>query len=80
MASGGIACLLTGMGKDGAQGLWAARQAGAVTLAQNEASSVVFGMPGEAIRIGAAQHVLSIEEIAPALLAMTGMLNCGRAL
>lgn len=80
MGSGCIACLLTGMGKDGAQGLLAARQAGAVTLAQNEASSVVFGMPGEAIRIGAAQHILSIEEIAPALLAMTSMPKSGRAL
>jgi two-component system, chemotaxis family, protein-glutamate methylesterase/glutaminase len=65
-----IACLLTGMGKDGAQGLLAARRAGAMTLAQNEASSVVFGMPGEAIRLGAAERVLSIEEIAPTLVAM----------
>jgi two-component system chemotaxis response regulator CheB len=73
-----IACLLTGMGKDGAQGLLAARQAGATTLAQNEASSVVFGMPGEAIRLGAAQRVLSIEEIAPALVALTSNLKAGR--
>ncbi len=42
-----------------------------MTLAQNEASSVVFGMPGEAIRLGAAQRVLSIEEIAPTLVALT---------
>jgi two-component system chemotaxis response regulator CheB len=67
------------MGKDGAQGLLAARQAGATTLAQNEASSVVFGMPGEAIRLGAAQRVLSIEEIAPALVALTSNLKAGRA-
>jgi len=80
MGSGCIACLLTGMGKDGALGLLAARQAGAVTLAQNEASSVVFGMPGEAIRLGAAQRVLSIEEIAPALVALAGNLKLGRAL
>jgi two-component system chemotaxis response regulator CheB len=78
MGSGCIACLLTGMGKDGAQGLLASRQAGAMTLAQNEASSVVFGMPGEAIRIGAAQRILSIEEIAPALVAMTSTLKPGR--
>lgn len=80
IGSGHIACLLTGMGKDGAQGLLTARQSGAVTLAQNEASSVVFGMPGEAIRIGAAQRVLSIEEIAPTLVALTSNLKLGRAL
>jgi two-component system chemotaxis response regulator CheB len=66
-ANRGIACLLTGMGKDGALGMLAARQAGAMTIAQNESSSVVFGMPGEAIRLGAARLVLSIEEIAPTL-------------
>jgi chemotaxis response regulator CheB len=53
-ASGCIAVLLTGMGKDGAQGLFALRQAGAYTLVQDEHSSVVFGMPGEAVRLGAA--------------------------
>jgi two-component system, chemotaxis family, protein-glutamate methylesterase/glutaminase len=77
MGSAFIACLLTGMGKDGAQGLLAARRAGAVTLAQNEASSVVFGMPGEAIRLGAAQRVLSIEEVAPTLVALTCDLRLG---
>ena len=75
-----IACLLTGMGRDGAQGLLAARQAGAMTLAQNEASSVVFGMPGEAVRLGAAQRVLAIEEIAPTLLALTDQLRMRRGL
>ena len=80
MGSHCIACLLTGMGKDGAQGLLMARHAGAMTLAQNEASSVVFGMPGEAIRLGAARRVLSIEEIAPALIALSSDLKSGRAL
>ncbi len=75
MGPGFIACLLTGMGRDGAQGLLAARRTGAMTYAQNESSSVVFGMPGEAIRIGAARHVLSIEEIAPTLVALTGNLK-----
>ena len=77
---GCIACLLTGMGKDGAQGLLLARQAGAMTMAQNEASSVVFGMPCEAIRLGAAQRVLSIEEVAPTLIALTSDLKLGRTL
>jgi two-component system chemotaxis response regulator CheB len=56
--------LLTGMGKDGAEGLRAMKDAGAVTLVQNEESSVVFGMPGEALRIGAADLALSPEKIA----------------
>jgi two-component system chemotaxis response regulator CheB len=60
-------CLLTGMGKDGAKGLAAMRSAGAYTIAQDEATSVVFGMPGEAVRIGAAAAVLPLTGIAPAL-------------
>lgn len=57
-----IGVLLTGMGKDGAQGLLALKEAGAETIAQDEASCVVFGMPREAIRIGAASKVLSLDE------------------
>jgi two-component system, chemotaxis family, protein-glutamate methylesterase/glutaminase len=64
------ACLLTGMGKDGAVGLLALRHAGGLTFAQDRESSVVFGMPKEAIDIGAASCVLSLEEMAPALLAL----------
>jgi len=52
--------LLTGMGDDGAAGLLEMRQAGAHTVAQDEASCVVFGMPREAIKRGAAQEVLPL--------------------
>jgi len=61
------ACLLTGMGRDGAAGLLALRRAGALTIAQDEMSSVVFGMPREAIQMGAADRVLALGQIAPAL-------------
>ncbi len=65
------AALLTGMGKDGAAGLLQIRQAGGYTIAQDEATSIVFGMPKEAIALGAAADVLALEKIAPALLART---------
>jgi two-component system, chemotaxis family, protein-glutamate methylesterase/glutaminase len=57
------AALLTGMGRDGASGLLALRQAGALTVAQDEASSIVYGMPREAALIGAASHVLPLRDI-----------------
>jgi len=62
-----IGILLTGMGQDGAAGLLQLRKAGGVTIAQDEESSIVFGMPGEAVRLGAAQYVLSPKEIAELL-------------
>lgn len=62
-----IACLLSGMGRDGAQGLLAVHRRGGATIAQDEASSVVYGMPGEAVRLGAAQHVLPVDRIGPAV-------------
>src|SRR5262245_26094845 len=65
-----IACLLTGMGRDGAKGLLAIRQAGGRTLAQDESSSVVFGMPREAIALGAAERVLPLDRIAEAVRAV----------
>lgn len=55
--------ILTGMGDDGARGLLEMHEAGAMTYAQDEASSVVFGMPKEAIRLGAVDQVLSLQEI-----------------
>ena len=59
--------LLTGMGQDGAGGLLQLSKAGGVTIAQDEETSVIFGMPGEAIRLGAAQYVLSPAQIAELL-------------
>ncbi len=59
--------ILTGMGQDGANGLLALRRTGGVTIAQDEDSSVIFGMPGEAVRIGAAQYVLSPRQISELL-------------
>ena len=67
-----IGVLLTGMGKDGAQGLLAMKQAGAVTFAQDEATSVVFGMPREALVIGAADEAVPLGDISAKLLASAG--------
>jgi two-component system, chemotaxis family, protein-glutamate methylesterase/glutaminase len=63
-----IGLILTGMGSDGAEGLLALRKTGAHTIAQNEATCVVFGMPAVAIELGAAEQVLPLEKIAPALM------------
>jgi two-component system, chemotaxis family, protein-glutamate methylesterase/glutaminase len=69
------ACLLTGMGRDGAAGLLALRRAGGLTLAQDEKSCVVFGMPREAIQLGAAAQVLALAGIAPVLAALAQLPN-----
>lgn len=65
-----VACLLTGMGRDGAFGLLALRQAGAMTIAQDEASSIVYGMPREAAQLGAVERVASLSEVGPLLTEM----------
>lgn len=67
LGSQAIGCLLTGMGRDGAEGLLSMRQAGAWTIAQDEATSVVYGMPAEAARLGAAAAILPLPDIAPEL-------------
>jgi two-component system, chemotaxis family, protein-glutamate methylesterase/glutaminase len=62
-----IGAIFTGMGADGAKGLLQMREAGAYTLAQDEASCVVFGMPKEAIKLGAAEAILPLDQMADAL-------------
>lgn len=66
-----VGALLTGMGRDGAQGLLDMRRAGARTFAQDEASSVVYGMPRAAMELGAAEHQYSLARIGPALVEAT---------
>jgi len=68
LGSNAVGVILTGMGADGARGLLAMRQAGARTVAQDEDSCVVFGMPREAIALGAAEEVSPLGNIAPAVL------------
>ena len=67
-----IGILLTGMGEDGALGLKAMHQAGAYTIAQDEASSVIFSMPKAAIELNAVEEVLDLNQIAPRLRSLTG--------
>lgn len=67
-----VGVILTGMGKDGAQGLLAMRKAGASTYGQDEASCVVYGMPREAALIGAVEEVASLEDISRRVLAGLG--------
>ena len=68
IGSNAVGVILTGMGNDGAQGLLAMKQAGAVTFAQDEQSSVVYGMPKEAYRVGAVDKVLPLDKVADAIL------------
>lgn len=65
-----VAAVLTGMGEDGAKGLLAVRNAGGVTLAQDESTCTVFGMPQAAIQAGAVEHVATLPELARALGAL----------
>lgn len=70
-----VGILLTGMGRDGAEELKLMRERGALTIAQDQETSVVHGMPGEAIRIGAATQVLPLGEIAAALINLVNKLG-----
>jgi len=65
-----VGAILTGMGNDGANGLLNMRQNGAHTIAQDEASSIVFGMPKEAIALGAAEKVVPLSDIAETMIAL----------
>jgi two-component system chemotaxis response regulator CheB len=73
-----IGVLLTGMGKDGAQGLLEMRQAGSPTIAQDEATSVVWGMPGEAVALGAAAEELPLQRIAGRVLEIASEMDITR--
>ncbi len=70
VGAGAIGILLTGMGDDGAEAMGLIRAAGAYTLAQDEATSVVWGMPGEAVRRGHADAILPLGEIAEKIVAL----------
>jgi len=74
--SEGIAVLLTGMGRDGAEGLMALKRAGWYTMAQNEETSVIYGMPKAARALGAASEILAVGEVAPTI---RRSLNRGKA-
>lgn len=67
-----IGVLLTGMGEDGAEGMLELHRKGALTMAQDESTSVVFGMAGKAVELGAIRQVLALEEISAHLLAAVG--------
>ena len=78
---GAVGVLLTGMGRDGADGMASIAAAGGITFAQDEASSVVYGMPKEAMALGAVQYQLPLQQIAPALEALAnngGIASPGR--
>jgi two-component system chemotaxis response regulator CheB len=67
-----IAVILTGMGQDGLRGAEILRTQGASILAQDEASSVVWGMPGAVVNAGLADRVLPLDEVVPEILRITG--------
>jgi two-component system, chemotaxis family, protein-glutamate methylesterase/glutaminase len=74
-----VAVLLTGMGRDGADGMLALRQVGARTIAQDQASSLIFGMPKAAIKTGGAEFVMSLADIPGAILSCLRAVSAERA-
>ncbi len=70
VSSNAIGVMLTGMGADGAKAMKEMKDAGSVNIVQDEASSVVWGMPGEAFKLGAADHVMPLDKIATQILAL----------
>ncbi|MEP7705621.1 chemotaxis response regulator protein-glutamate methylesterase [Paraglaciecola sp. 25GB23A] len=72
-----VAVILTGMGKDGAAGMYNLHQNGAYTFAQDEASCVVFGMPKEAINLGGVDEVLPLNDLAAAVVKRLQKINAG---
>jgi two-component system chemotaxis response regulator CheB len=68
--SNAVAVIMTGMGNDGAQGLKNLHQAGAFTVAQNEETCTVYGMPKSAVEIGAASRVVPLANIAPLIIGL----------
>jgi two-component system chemotaxis response regulator CheB len=73
-----IGVLLTGMGKDGARGLKEMLDAGSLTIAQDEATSVVWGMPGEAVNLGAAQHIVPLDGVTDKVLSLADAMDITR--
>jgi two-component system chemotaxis response regulator CheB len=73
-----IGVILTGMGKDGAKGLKEMLDAGSQTIAQDEATSVVWGMPGEAVSLGAAQHVVALDSVAAKIRSLADSMDITR--
>lgn len=76
----GLGILLSGMGRDGAVGLKRMRDAGSPTIVQDEATSVIYGMPRAAVDLGAAEHVLPVDAIAPMLLRLVNRSPATRSL
>ncbi|MGC4076092.1 MAG: CheB methylesterase domain-containing protein [Rubrivivax sp.] len=74
-----VGAILTGMGADGARALLAMRQAGARTLAQDERTSVVWGMPGEAVKCGAAERVVPLDDVTSHLMEMSHFTSSGQS-
>jgi two-component system chemotaxis response regulator CheB len=66
-----VGVIMTGMGDDGAKGMFEMKNAGAYTIAQDEATSVVFGMPNEAIKLNGVDRVLPLESIANEVIRQT---------